>query len=288
MKTALIVVAAAGLLNAPSARAQSATPKFEVASIKPCEAGDRVRRDGGGSSSFSPGRLNLPCLSVKGLIDRAYAVWTGVRLHVWPLPLAIEGGPHWISSAYYRIEAKAEGPQTRGAMNGPMLEALLEDRFKLRVHRETREAAVYALTVAKGGPTLEPFRQGSCTKVDFDALPPPPKPGQPEPVLCGMSDVTANGYTLNGTTLADFATEFSGRLDRPVIDRTGIAGLFTIHLDLSPTELYPPQTPAETPDSSAVFNAVRSAVRSLGLRLDPAKGPAEFLVIDRVERPSEN
>lgn len=294
-KMALAVVAAVGLLSVPAMRAQSATPKFDVASIKPCEGGDLARSKVGGAASFSPGRLNLPCLSVKALIDRAYLAWAGGRLRVWPPQLAIEGGPAWINSAHYRIEAKAESPQSRGAMNGPMLQALLEDRFKLKVHRETREAAVYALAVAKGGARLQPFREGSCIKVEFDALPRPPAPGQPEPVLCGMSEVTAKGYRLYGTSIAEFATEFSARLDRPVIDKTGIVGLFNINLELPAADLYPdsrtpgdPATPSEPADPFSMFDAVRAAVRKLGLRLDPARGPAQFLVIDHVERPAEN
>lgn len=294
-KTALAVVAAVGLLNGPAVRAQSATPKFEVASIKPCEEAGLARSsNGGGARAFSPGRLNLPCLSVMALIDRAYLAWAGGRLRVWPPQLAIEGGPAWINSAHYRIEAKAEGPQSRGAMNGPMLQALLEDRLKLKVHRETREAAVYALTVAKGGARLQPFREGSCIKVEFDALPRPPALGQPEPVLCGMSEVTAKGYRLYGTSIAEFATEFSDRLDRPVIDKTGIVGLFNINLELPATDLYPASaagdasTPSEPADPFSMFDSVRAAVRKLGLRLDPAKGPAQFLVIDHVERPAGN
>jgi uncharacterized protein (TIGR03435 family) len=263
-KMALAVVTAVGLLNARAMRGQSPTPKFEVTSIRPCEEGDLTRRNGGGAATFSPGRLNLPCLSVKALIDRTYLAWAGGRLHVWPPPLAIEGGPAWINSAHYRIEAKAEGPQSRGAMKGPMLQALLEGRFNLRVHRETRETAVYALTVAKGGATLQPFREGSCTKVEFDSLPPPPARGQPEPVLCGMSEVTAKGYMLYRTSIAGFATEFSDRLDRPVIDKTGIVGLFNINLDLPEADLYPgsrsPGDPALSPGAGRpLLNVRRSA-----------------------------
>jgi len=181
-------------------------------------------------------------------------------------------------------------------MNGPMLQALLEDRFHLKIHREIRESAVYALTVARNGATLQPSLTGSCLKVEFDALPPPPKPGEPEQPWCGMSDVTEKEYALYGTSMADFATEFSNRLDRPVIDKTGLSGFFDVRLELSASDLNPPGsgpsgnggTPAEPPDPFLVFDAVRNAVRKLGLRLDPTRGPAEFLVIDHVERPAGN
>jgi uncharacterized protein (TIGR03435 family) len=291
-----------GIINAPAIRAQPApSPKFEVASIRPCEDGDFAGRSAGGPgsgspASSSPGRLTVPCRTVKRLIERAYLEFADGRVHVWPEQISIEGGPAWINSGSYRIEAKAEGPQSRGTMNGPMLQALLEDRFKLKLHRATREVPVYALTVVKGGPKLQPFREGSCHPFNFDNLPHPPEPGQPDPLLCGISEVTAKGYDLYRTTMAEFSREFSARLDRPVIDKTGIAGMFNIHLELSVTDLgYPadprssdPAAPAAPADPSSVFDAVRTAVQKLGLKLDQAKGPGEFLVIDSVERPSEN
>jgi uncharacterized protein (TIGR03435 family) len=99
--------------------------------------------------------------------------------------------------------------------------------------------------------------------------------------------------------MGDFCADFSAILDRPVIDETGIAGRFNIHLELSPHELgvdrpHPlpalsdPTAPATPPDTYPVFSAVNNAVKKLGLKLEPAKGPGEFLVIDHVERPSEN
>ncbi len=299
---AALAAVVAGIVNAPAIRAQPApSPKFEVASIRPCEDGNSAGRSAGGPgssspASSSPGRLTVPCRTVKRLIERAYLEFADGRVHVWPEQISIEGGPPWIDSRSYRIEAKAEGPQSRGTMNGPMLQALLEDRFKLRLHRETREVPVYALTVARSGPKLQPFREGSCHPFDFDNLPHPPGPGQPDTSFCGISEVTAKGYDLYRTTLAEFSREFSARLDRPVIDKTGIAGTFNIHLDLSVADFgYPadprsidPAAPAAPADPASVFDAVRTAVQKLGLKLEPAKGPGEFLVVDSVARPSDN
>jgi uncharacterized protein (TIGR03435 family) len=288
------LLALAIAIFAPAILAQSPKPKFEVASIRPCEDGASDARIANGNGGPSPGRLDLRCQSLKALIDRAYINFADGHEHVWAPQVAIEGGPSWIDSDRYRIEAKPENPQSRGTMNGPMLQALLEDRFKLRLHRQIREIPVYALTVAKGGPKLRPYQEGSCVPLDFDNLnlAPPPKPGQPDPPFCGMSEVTATGYSLYRTTIADFATEFSARLDRPVIDKTGIAGVFNIHLDLSATDLGYPDRDSAAPgapvDPSAVFDAVRIAVQKLGLRLDPAKGPGQFLLIDSAEKPSGN
>ncbi len=178
-----------------------------------------------------------------------------------------------------------------------MLQALLEDRFKLKVHRQTREATVYALTVAKGDPKLQPFKEGSCIPADLDHSLPPPVPGHPLPQLCGMFHGTNNGFDVHGETMADFCAFLSTsvQLDRQVIDKTGIAGMFDIHLDLYLADLgHPgpglsdPAAPATATDQGDIFTAAKSAVKKLGLNLEPTKGPGEFLVIDHIERPSEN
>ena len=279
--------AAIGIAAVVISRAQP-IPKFDVAAIKPCEDTSTGRRGKGGTGSWSPGRLTVNCQTVMSLIQRAYVNFANGRVHIWPPLLAIEGGPAWINSASYQIEAKSETSAGKGMMNGPMLQALLEDRFRLRAHRETREMPVYALTVAKGGPKLQLFREGSCVPLDLEK---PLSVPDGDPLFCGMSEVTTKGYKLYRTTLAEFATEFSDRLDRPVIDKTGIAGVFNIDLDLTGADLHLANSGANDlapSDDYPVFDAVRNALRKLGLNLESTKGPGEFLVIDRVERPSAN
>jgi uncharacterized protein (TIGR03435 family) len=158
-------------------------PRFDVASIKPCEDASAGRRSGGGTGSWSPGRLTLNCQTVMVLIRRAFVDYADGRVHIWPPPLSIEGAPAWINSASYRIEATSEGSENRGMLNGPMLQSLLEDRFHLRIRRETREVPVYALAVAKGGAKLRPYREGSCVPLDLNQSPVAPEPGQPDPVF---------------------------------------------------------------------------------------------------------
>lgn len=286
---ALIVV---GIVNAPISRAQSpqaksgaaAAPKFEAVSIKPCKA----FRKGTVEEDSSPDTLRSECTTVRRLVQQAYGLFANG--HMNPLSsVTVTGGPAWAASDLYEIEAKTKGPQSRATMNGPMLQALLEDRFKLRVHRETREVPVYELTAAKGGPKLQPF-QGTCTPWDWDH----PNPG---PLQCGTSRLTGNGLDVKAATMADLCMFFLVTLDRRVIDETGMAGRFDFHLEL-PTEdlgffhrahglpaLSDPAAPATDP---AVISAIRAAVAKLGLNLKPAEGPGEFLVIDSVERPSEN
>jgi uncharacterized protein (TIGR03435 family) len=292
-----------GIINGPAIRAQppqvvvrstaAAMAKFEVASIKPCRADvARGRKAGGGGSS--PGRLRLDCQTLMSLIQWAYVNFANG--HFNPLgSTPISGGPAWINSDSYEVNAKADGPQSWRAMNGPMLRALLEDRFKLEVHRETREALVYALTVAKGGPKLQPSKEGDCIPFDVDHPPPLPEPGKPFPRLCGMSRLTNSGFDAPGVTMGNFCRLLSDYSDRNVIDKTGIAGMFDIHLNLSAADLGHPvpglsdsSAPAVPPDPSAVFFSVRTAIQELGLKLEPTKGPVELLVIDHVEKPSEN
>ncbi len=138
---------------------QTATPKFEVASIRPCEStatAAGVRSGGLGSSS---GRLHVNCMSVRFMIQLAYGISADSKL-VFPFDPSglapVEGGPAWMKSDQYDIEAKAEGDPGRQVpskqtMEGPMFRALLEDRFKLKLHIEKILIPMYELTVAKSG-----------------------------------------------------------------------------------------------------------------------------------------
>jgi uncharacterized protein (TIGR03435 family) len=272
--------------------AAAATPKFEVASIRPCEAGASAPAGGGRSENLedsSLGTYNSGCQTVKNHILMAYAGYADGRAH--PPPLApIEGGPGWIDSVRYRIVAKPEGGPSFGMMKGPMMQALLEDRFHLKIRRETREVPAFALTVAKNGVKLKPFQQGSCVDIGVVApltkAPPHAEPGQ-MPILCGVNSAARNPpnvtWDLRGTTLDFFAkTLLSTAADRPVLNQTGLTGLFDIHLEFAPETAAPADDPAGGP---SIFTAVQE---QLGLKLEPSKAPKEFLVIESVERPSEN
>ena len=305
MKATLRSISLVALTSA-TAFGQPASPRpaFEVASIRPCRGGDspgagatKGGSPGGSGGSPSPGRLILNCATVTGLIQQAYGTYANGHPNPrWSVP-PISGGPAWIDSDRYDINAKAQDSASREMMNGPMLQALLEDRFKLKTRRETREIPVYELTVAKGGPKLQSFKDGSCTPLDrTKALPPPRAPGQ-TPLCNGMillkgsSMGTAN---LQGTTLDEFSKSIGLMLDRPIIDITGIAGRFDFRLEFALDQSTPgfflPGGGAQVagpsdPAGPSIFTAVQE---QLGLKLEPAKGPREFLIINRVERPSEN
>ncbi len=314
------VVAAAGLAAVVSIpggiflpavlRAQSASgdrPRFEVASIKPCGEGDTAgdSKSGGAEESLSPGRLHEDCRTLLNLIQSAYVLFANG--HVNPrAQVPVEGGPAWIRSERYRIDAKADSARGQAMLRGPMLQTLLEERFQLKIHRETKQVPAYALTVAKGGPKLRRFRAGSCTPLDlsiFEQFPPPPLPKLPPgQKYCGGTDPgdgkpwigtmsSSNGPNLvleaKAMSLDEFIKNSLARnLDRPVINRTGIGGLFDFHLEFAAEE--PARPPADAMPQAAGPSIFTALQRQLGLRLQPSTGPAEFLVIDRVERPAAN
>jgi uncharacterized protein (TIGR03435 family) len=280
------------ILNAPFIRAQSSAdrPKFEVASIKLCSPGEGGRSGAASKKEPpSPDRLDVNCETVAGLIQRAYS---------GPPPVAVSGGPAWIASDRYRIEAKAEGPQSRATLNGPMLQALLEGRFQLRIHRESKESPVYEMTVAKGGPKLQRAAEGGCLPLHPKTL--VARPAGQKPMPCGFffaKKQDAPGIvTVNtrGMSLSAFAENLGHLLDWPVIDKTGTAGTFDLYAEFVPDESTPallgramfaaPLGVAPEPGPSFI----PALQQQLGLKLEPAKGPREFLIIDHIERPSEN
>ena len=298
-----------------SAKSQTtaAQPKFEVISVKPCNAQDlpgggqgRSGNGGAGRVYWTPGRLVAECVTLDRLIREAYLEYADGQ--PWPdtgygprapisdklLEQQIKGSPAWLDSDHYTIEARAEGTPGRAMMRGPMLQTLLEDRFKLKIRRENRDTPVFELRLAKGGPKLQ-ASDGKCITIDRDHPPPLISPGQPLPKVCGGWA----GNMVYGTTMENLCRQISPSADRDIIDKTGIEGRFDVHLDLSRTDLFPeesaggravPASPSETvrPTDAAYFAAIQNALPRLGLMLVPARASGEFLVIDHVERPSEN
>jgi uncharacterized protein (TIGR03435 family) len=238
------------------------------------------------------------CETVKDLIRDAYDLLADG--HMWrgmitrnSRTVPIEGGPGWINSERYYIDAKAEGPQTQEMMKGPMMRTLLEDRFKLKIRRETRQGPVYELRVAQGGPKLEPVENGSCIPIetfDWRTL----APGQKHPLVCDSAMVQSGKLAFLAMSIADFCQNLTwDALDRPVIDKTGITGKFNFRIEFASDEATPffrtaggdPSAVPTDPAGPSIFTALQ---QQLGLKLERATGPVEFLVIDHVERPSEN
>jgi len=297
-------VAAALLPQAlPAQETQAARPQFEVASLKPNNGcGNTPIRSG--NLAPSPGRLEMPCITLQGLMQTAYGTF-GNGVSVNREVLHVEGLPAWARSEFYSLSAKGDGPVRTEMLAGPILQAFLEERFQLKMHRETREMPVYALTVGKGG--IKPARlpEGGCTPIDLTHPPRPQAPGEPPPNLCGllMTGPVANGgimMELRGSTTKQLAQTLSGRLDRPVVDKTEIAGLYTFHLEFAPDPGMPGfQVPRPEPGAAGagsnpapadtalptIFTALQE---QLGLKLTSEKGPVQYLIIDHVEKPSAN
>ena len=275
-------------------------PKFEVASVKPCKDGGNLGAKGGGRvSGTSPGRMTLKCQTVKDLIGAAYVLFADGQFHLPSSSPQILGGPGWINSERYDIDAKAEGIAKSEMMQGPMLQTLLEDRFKLKIHRGTKEIPVYNLIVAKDGPKLQPFKEGSCTPNDFLLNPSPPQlaPGQPPYCHRRIARQGSNWkLDMQATSIDDFCKLI--RLDLPIINQTGITGLFDFPFEYAAddaTTPVPPSTggdlgapgaavsdPASAPAIFAVFQ------KALGLKLERGKGGSDSIVIDHIEKPTRN
>jgi bla regulator protein blaR1 len=244
----------------PKAMAADARAVFEVATIKP-------------SNPDTPGKV----FTVRGrqfttinttlsdLIGFAY------RLHA----AQIADAPEWAESAKYDITGQPEGQgQPSERQLRAMVQKLLEDRFKLAVHRDTRELPVYVLSVGKSGARL--------TRNDTNPN------GLPSLMFRGPGVLPA----LNAN-MADLASVLqTAVLDRPVVDRTALAGRFDFTLTWTPDESQfrglGVRVPAPANDANAPPGLFTAIQEQLGLRLESSKAPVEVFVIDRVERPSDN
>ncbi len=282
----LAAVGVVGIMNAPAMRAQSlagGAARFEAASVKPSAEGGADVQGLGDVRMFPGGRLVAEKVLLRYFIQNAY----GVK------PFQLAGGPAWINSAHYNIEAKAEGNPNNGQMR-LMMQALLAERFQLKVHHETRELPVYELTAAKSGLNLPEPKPGSCSSPDPNAPPGPPRPGEAMPCGRVLMTLTPSGAKMQGgaVTMAELVRVLSNALARTVVDKTGFTGTFDVRLEFTPDVSlgglpWPP--PGAAPASPDLHGTLFTAIQEqLGLRLESAKGPVDVVVIDAVERPSEN
>jgi uncharacterized protein (TIGR03435 family) len=258
----VLLLAAIGLPAQPRA-------EFEVASIH------LSKRDAAAPAvHLSPGRLNVENLTLRRLILVAYKV----------RDFQISGGPAWMGTEQFDIDAKTDGKNGADAMLS-MLQALLESRFQLRFHRQSDDGAVYLLTVAKSGTRLH---QARCVPFDPNDLRKQGALSDAERTRqCGGISRSAGKLDSDGMSLEDgsgpafqsLAGQLSLVLDRPVVNRTGLAGRFEVHLAWDAEQ--------STSDGSqpSLFTAVQE---QLGLKLEAGRAPVDRFVIDRVEKPGEN
>lgn len=227
---------------------------FEVASIKPADP------DAHGSSSNSDRRfVRIKNWTLKRLVQSAFGVQD----------YQVTGGPNWLDSYHFDINAKVDeaepelkGPQAQ-ARTKAMLFSLLLDRFQFQFHRETKTLPIYNLVTAKSGLKL--------TGVDNT----------------GSSSTNSNNgrLTAKGVSMSALAVFLSQTMERPVLDATGIPGVFDFKLEWSQQDVAAKAPDGNEPVRPSIFTALQE---QLGLKLESTKGPVEIIVVDHAERPSEN
>ena len=275
----LLCVTTAWLGAASQAPSPTVTP-FEVSSIKRNVAGGFITID------VQPnGRFIVNNAPVSDMILMAYQLQ----------PFQLAGAPDWVTHDAYDVLANGEPTSAPITGAGPpvsptqlRLRQLLADRFKLRSHMETREMPIYALTRARADGKLG--NQLERVSIDCSVLARPsgppslPKPGERPP--CRMF-VTPVSIGAGGVPLPQLASILGMQVGRQVVDRTGLEGLYAFTLDFAPNPIAgaPPGPAAAAANAPSLFTALEE---QLGLKLQATRGPVDVIVIDSIERPSEN
>jgi uncharacterized protein (TIGR03435 family) len=277
-------------ISAQQPAAAASGPAFEVASIKPNAAGSAAPTR---SQVLPGGRYVATNMQIRLLIGQAYRVSS----------LRLIGGPGWITSEHFDINAKAEGELFAHGNERPLdaaLRALLADRFKLRVHFETRQLPIYALILARSdgrvGPNLTPSARADCETLVAalqgrgDGPPPPPPSGSGDAPPCGARSAPGTVWA-DSQMLSFLAGVIAGEVNRTVDNRTGLTGRYNFRLTWTPDPMPqrspdgPDDLPPIDPNGPSIFTAVQE---QLGLKLESTTGPVDVLVIDQVERPTRN
>lgn len=274
-------------------------PEFEVASIRP--SGPQAPAQLGIGLHIDGAQVTLNYLALRDYIAMAY------DLKNYQI-----SGPEWLASTRFDIAAKVPAGTSRDQVR-PMLKALLEDRFQMKTHRDTKEFAVYALVVAKGGIKMKE------SPLDPDGG---DTSGPADSARAGGVNITAQGgrggVSANygrGSSISFANNKFDGRklsmriftewlgrfMDRPVVDMTGLEGTYDMALEFTPEDymammirsaiaagvVLPPQAMQLLQGASG--DSLFSAVETLGLKLDSRKAPVEVLVVNKMEKmPTEN
>ena len=303
MRTTIIAAALLlGLAGSAQIRAQTASapdatlPSFEVVSIKP-------DRSGMISTKYSPNRYTVTYKNAKFFIKMAY----GSSASRFTFPLRddqVEGGPGWINSKYYDVDAKIEDAMAEQFRQHPeqlwgqlrlMLRSMLADRFKLQVSHATKEVPAYALVAAKDGPKFLDQKM-----VPGDAYPSLITPNQP---ARGQPCVPKQGWACmaNYMSMGDLAVLLSGlpEMSRPVMDQTGLKDTYFLRLEYEHTHRPASMFSAQDGGKVDIANLppapeqtgpslVQALEKQLGLKLEPTKGPVDVIVIEHIEMPTEN
>ncbi len=265
-------------------------PSFEVASIRPdpSPSGPHWTKIGYAGHGAPMDRFIMTNTSIKDLICLAFG---GKPCHMLP-DGEVSGGPGWINSERYDIDAKVKDEQVAALykLSGSdqalqiqlMVQSLLADRFKLVVNEATVTRPAYALVIAKGGPKLQESIPGSPSPIELQ--------GNPVDFLTEPGEIRAHGIPIS--KLAMQLSMERAAVGRPVLDQTGLKGKYDFDLTWTPPPGMGPgpssgaeMAPPPDTSGSSIFTALQE---QLGLKLEPAKGPMEVLQIVHIEKPSEN
>jgi uncharacterized protein (TIGR03435 family) len=255
----LLLLASPQVSSGQDTSPASAAPTFEAASVKENRSGELE-----GSEGFRPGGYVARNVPLRLLVVRAYGIRQGQLI----------GGPSWIASDRFDINARA--PSGAPPNDVPrMLQALLADRFKLRLKREVRDQPVYVLVVERPDGRLGPKLTRSGTACVADVL--------ANPCSIGGRFMTSGGDLRGvGQPLMQLATQLAKAVSRDVFDRTGLDGTFDFELSWSSDEFVTASARSSEKDAPALFTALRE---QLGLQLQPSRGAVETLTIESVARP---
>jgi len=306
--------------------AAAAVKAFEEASVRPCDPDnlppvpDGARGGGANSFQMTPGKMHAQCITLATLIRTAYGYGPAQLEFLNPGGrarglgmnnlyglgvedgLRVRGGPDWVRSDRYSVDAIAEDTADALSMSQPMLRALLEQRFKLKAHVETEQIPAFNLVIAPSGLTIKPASADSCER------PPTIVPGQPfvfRPTsfadvrrgakpTCGATvqfDGPNHVLVTGEATVEGIGRSLVGGIGKPqVFDRTGNTDKFNIVVEFTDRDAPPPPPALVTTPIGPVEPAPegRVVLEQLGLRLEPAKTPRDYIQIDSVERPTVN
>jgi len=267
-----LVLAVSELCSAQTA------PSFEVASIRPTGAG--VSGEGscqGSDTRLDPRRTPPPlgqCVVTGGYLFYLVRIAYERELTI-PLPpdQIVTGGPGWAYTDKFDVHAKAENPSTATERQlQQMLQSLLVERFKLKLHRATKEVQGYALVVSKGGPKLQPSKEEDYPRI-----------------IGGDATIALRSTVGRNASMRGLAGSLTNLGLGPVVDQTGLDGRYDFEFSFDRDLLGNPKgesAPTPAPQSGpSIFSALEE---SLGLRLVPQKVHAEYFVIDSAEKPTEN
>jgi len=281
--------------------------KFEVASIKPCPPdAPSAGRGGGASGGVSPGAIFLGCMRAAELVHLAFVengglsgsdpmlAWGGQNgrdLSRGPGGAQkIRGGPSWAYSERFAIEAKAPDGTAREVMLGPMLRALLEERFMLKIRRDVESTQTWALTVGSQGSKLTPSKDGDC--VDLAGTEPTAQEylANKEQPICGrrFGDMTEGAFSwrFGRLPVSELVTTLSREMGTTVLDQTALPGTytFTLRYAIDQNVVQGNRLGTSSPPSGypTIFKAVEE---QLGLNLSQVKAGRGFILIEHIERP---